>query len=141
MLNAFITPVAGWRPPLPAEKDPSPSPPSTPAEPDWCDYAAEERWAEAIVAYLRADWRKKFRLWSVINRIVAESAQPSRFDVRAATFECLQELMRLRRERVVFRYKRQWIAILDNGLPVIPLEKLPRRPAVGRGRAADSTRP
>jgi len=62
----------------------------------------------------------------VINSIVAESCQQSRFDVRAATFEVLQEVMRLRRERVIFRYKRKWIASLDSGSPIIPLKDLPR---------------
>ena len=101
--------------------------PPQPSEPDWCDFAAQERWEEAILAYLRADWRKTFRMWSVINEIVAESGQQSRFDTRAATFEVLAEVMRLRRERVIFRYKRKWIASLDSGQPIIPLEDLPRR--------------
>jgi hypothetical protein len=60
-------------------------------------------------------------MWSVINQIVAESCQQNRFDTRAATFEVLAEVMRLRRERVIFRYKRKWIASLDSGQPNIPL--------------------
>jgi hypothetical protein len=111
-MDTLITPLAAWRPPLPA-KHPAPlPPPRKPAEPDWCDHAAQEHWAEAVVAYLRSDWRKKFPLWTVINEIVAESCPRSRFDVRAATFEVLGEVMRLRRERVIFRFQRQWIAIL-----------------------------
>ena len=126
MIDAFVTPVAGWRPPRPSVAPPSPPPPCKPTEPDWCDFAAQERWEEAILAYLRADWRKTHRLWTVVNSIVAESCQQSRFDVRAATFEVLQEVMRLRRERVIFRYKRKWIASLDSGSPIIPLKDLPR---------------
>ena len=138
MLNTFVDPLAVWRPPLPA-KNPARPPIPEAAQPDWRDLAAEEQWAEAIVGFLRSDWRKYFRLWTVVNTLVAESRQRSRFDVRNATYECLQELMRLRRERVVFRYKRQWVSILDNGVPVTPLENLPLRPAVGWKRAADST--
>ena len=125
MLNAFITPVAGWRPPLPAKKPLTP-PPAKPAEPDWQDYAARERWEEAILTYLRSNWQKTFKMWSVINEIVAESCQQTRFDTRAATFEVLGEVTRLRRERVIFRYKRKWIASLDSGSPIIPLKDLPR---------------
>jgi hypothetical protein len=117
MLNAFISPVAGWQPPLPVKK-PSPPPPSKPAEPDWRDYAAEERWREAIIAYLRTDRRKSFDMWRVLNSLVGESCQPSRFDVRAATFEALGELMQLRRERAVYRHRRRWIAILDLETPL-----------------------
>ena len=126
MVSAFVSPVAGWRPPLPETKSLTP-PQSIPAEPDWCDFAAQERWEEAILAYLRADWRKAHRLWTVVNCIVAESRQQSRFDTRAATFEVLQEVMRLRRERVIFRYRRKWIAILDSGPPIIPMKDLPRQ--------------
>ena len=121
MFNAFVTPVAGWRPPLPAKKPLTP-PPSKPAEPDWQDYAARERWREAIIAYLRTDRRKCFELWRVLNEIVAESCQGSRFDVRAATFEALGELMQLRRERAVYRHRRRWIAILDLETPLPPLD-------------------
>ena len=116
---------------MPASKKPLTPPPSRPAEPDWQDYAAEERWADAIITFLRADWRKSFPMWTVINAIVAESQQQSRFDVRAATFEVLAEVMRLRRERVIFRYKRNWIANLDNGIPLIPLEAMPRHSNTG----------
>jgi hypothetical protein len=63
----------------------------------------------------------------VINSVVAESRQQTRFDMRNATFEVLQEVMRRRRERVIFRFKRKWIAIMDSGQPIIPLEDLRRR--------------
>jgi hypothetical protein len=124
-IGLFVAPASAWR--SPAQAPATPALPPHPSEPDWRDHAAEERWAEAVISFLRADWRKTFRLWTVINSIVAESCQQSRFDVRAATFEVLQEVMRLRRERVIFRYKRKWIAILDSGQPIIPLEDLPRR--------------
>ena len=61
-------------------------------------------------------------MWTVLNVIVAESCQPTRFDVRAATYEALAELMQLRRERVVYRRRRRWIAILDVETPLPPPE-------------------
>jgi hypothetical protein len=122
MFSEFVTPVAGWRPPRPSAAPPSPPPPSKPAEPDWQDYASRELWRQAIIAYLRSDWRKSFEMWGVLNAIVAESCQRSRFDVRAATYEALAELMQLRRERAVFRYRRRWIAILDMKTPLPPLD-------------------
>jgi hypothetical protein len=125
MISTFISPLAGWRAPSPPVPKPLPSQPCAPAQPDWRDHAAEERWEEAIVAYLRTDWRMTFKMWTVINEIVRESGQRSRVDVRAATFEVLKEVMRLRRERVVFRYKKRWISILDSGVPIIPLGELP----------------
>jgi hypothetical protein len=126
-ISVLATPAAGWRPPVQATAPPAQQQqPPRPTAPDWCDFAAEERWEEAILAYLRADWRKPHRLWTLVNSVVAESRQQSRFDVRAATFEVLQEVMRLRRERVIIRYERKWIAILDSGQPIIPLKDLPR---------------
>ena len=134
-ISVLSTPAAGWRPPVQATAVQARHQPQT--LPDWCDFAAEERWEEAILAYLRADWRKTFKMWSVINEIVAESRQQTRFDTRAATFEVLAEVMRLRRERVIFRYRRKWIASLDSGSPIIPLKDLPRHCGeLERGRAA-----
>ena len=78
--------------------------------------------AEAILAFLRTDRRKCFDLWRVLNQIVSESCQCCRFDVRAATFEALGELMQLRRERAVYRHRRRWIAILDLETPLPPLD-------------------
>ena len=141
MLDTFVAPTSTWRPPLLAPaRTPSKKSIQEQEPPDWRDYAAEERWGDAIIAFLQADWRQTFKLWTVVNTIVAESQQQTRTDVRAATWECLQEMMRLRRERVIFRYKRKWIAILDNGLPLIPLEDLPKRPATQEHGVADSTR-
>jgi|ERR1035437_652021 hypothetical protein len=127
-MTAFVQPVSTWHPPAQAGIKPGrPQEPPQPAEPDWCDLAAEERWAEAIISFLRTDWRKTFPLWTVINSVVAESRQQTRFDMRNATFEVLQEVMRRRRVRVIFRFKRKWIAIMDSGQPIIPLEDLRRR--------------
>lgn len=108
--------------------------------PTWREFAADENWREAIIAYLRTDWRRSYKMWSLINEIVGESCQRSRFDLRAATFECLREMMSLRRERVIIRYRRKWVAILDNGVPVIPFEIRPSRPALHGRSAGDSTR-
>ena len=57
-----------------------------------------------------------------MNQIIGESCQRSRFDVRAATYEALQELMALRRERAVYRHRKRWIAILDLETPLPPLD-------------------
>ena len=120
-ISLLATPASAWRPTVQQSRKTALLPrPEKPSEPDWQDYAADERWADAIISYLRADYHRTFLLWKVVNAIVAESGQGSRFDVRAATFECLQELMRLRRERRVFRYKRKWIAILDAAVPIVP---------------------
>ena len=118
----LATPVAGWQPPTQAAAGPRPPQPRPPADPDWRDFAARERWREAIIAFLRTDRRKCFKMWEVLNEIVAESCQRSRFDVRAATFEALGELIQLRRERAVYRHRRRWIAILDLETPLPPLD-------------------
>ena len=139
MLNSFIAPVAGWQKPHPAQRPMVSSPPPSSA-PTWQDFAANEKWREAIVAYLRSDWRKTFKMWTVINEIVSESCQGSRFDVRAATFEALEEVMQLRRERIILRFKRRWIAILATGTPVIPVEAL-QKPFVAGACASFSGEP
>ena len=121
-ISVLATPAAGWRPPTQVAVGPRPPQPVKPTEPDWQDYAARERWREAILAFLRSDWRKSFDMWKVLNAIVAESCQRSKFDVRAATYEALGELMQLRRERAVYRHRRRWIAILDLETPLPPLD-------------------
>ncbi len=120
--GVFSSPVAGWKPRHPPAVAPLPARMTKPAEPDWRDYAGRELWREAIIAYLRTDHRKCFRMWKVLNEIVGESCQQSRFDVRAATFEALGELMQLRRERAVYRHRRRWIAILDLTTPLPVLD-------------------
>lgn len=115
----LVTPAAGWRPSEHRPAEPRHIPQSArPTQPDWREYAARERWREAIIAFLRSDRRKCFKMWEVLNQIIAESCQRSRFDVRAATFEALGELMALRRERAVYRHRRRWIAILDLETPL-----------------------
>jgi hypothetical protein len=121
MFNAFVTPAAGWRLPSPP-KTPREAATDTPVKPDWREYAGRERWREAILSFLRSDPRKCFKMWEVLNEVVGESCQRSRFDVRAATFEALGELMQLRRERAVYRHRRRWIAILDLETPLPPLD-------------------
>ena len=121
-ISILATPAAAWRPPKQVAVGLLPPQPVKLTEPDWQDYAARERWREAILAYLRSDWRKNFEMWKVLNAIVAESRQGSKFDVRAATYEALAELMQLRRERVVYRHRRRWISILDLETPLPPLK-------------------
>lgn len=118
-IAVLATPAAAWRPPAQAGVQPGHlQEPPRPTDPDWRDYAEQELWREAIIAFLRSDWRKSFDMWKVLNEIVGESCQRSRFDVRAATFEALGELMQLRRERAVYRHRRRWIAILDLETPL-----------------------
>ena|ERR1035438_5846207 len=119
----LATPAAAWQPAKHRPAEPRHIQQSAPpTQPDWRDYAARELWREAIIAFLRTDWRKCFKMWDVLNEIVAESCQRSRFDVRAATYEALQELMALRRERAVYRHRKRWIAILDLETPLPPLD-------------------
>jgi hypothetical protein len=119
----LVTPVAAWQPAKHRPAEPRHIQQSAPpTQPDWRDYAARELWREAIIAFLRTDHRKSFKMWDVLNQVVAESCQRSRFDVRAATYEALQELMALRRERAVYRHRKRWIAILDLETPLPPLD-------------------
>jgi hypothetical protein len=119
----LATPAACWQPAKHRPAEPRHIQQSAPpAQPDWRDYAARELWREAIIAFLRTDHRKSFKMWDVLNQIVGESCQRSRFDVRAATFEALGELMQLRRERAVYRHRRRWVAILDLETPLPPLD-------------------
>jgi hypothetical protein len=120
--NVLSPPVAGWIPCDPPVVTPLPAQATKPAEPDWRDYAGRELWREAIIAFLRTDRRKCFKMWDVLNKIVGESCQRSRFDTRAATFEALGELMQLRRERAIYRHRRRWIAILDLETPLLPID-------------------
>ena len=122
-ISILATPAAGWQPAKHRPAEPRHVQQSAPAtQPDWRDYAARELWREAIIAFLRTDHRKSFKMWDVLNQIIGESCQRSRFDVRAATYEALQELMALRRERAVYRHRRRWVAILDLETPLPPLD-------------------
>jgi hypothetical protein len=56
----------------------------------------------------------------VINQLVAASGQPNRTEVRSATREVLQAVMRLRREKRLFRYRRKWLAFLEFETPGLP---------------------
>jgi len=142
MIDSFIAPVAGWQKPH-SDQSAMVCPPPSSSAPTWQDFAANEDWREAVVAYLRSDWRRAFKMWSVINDVVGESCQGSRFDVRAASFEVLQEVLQLRRERKIIRFKRRWIAILAAGNEVIPVEAL-QKPVVAwrsSGRLEPTARP
>jgi hypothetical protein len=74
---------------------------------DWADLAAEQRWEEAIVAYLEANG--KTPLWRVVNSVVAESRPTTRSTGRAATKEALADMMLLIRQRRVKRHRRRWV--------------------------------
>jgi len=89
----------------------------------WEDEARREHWEGALISYLRANWRRAFPIWSVINRVVAESRQPTRMEVRVATRVALKILGRLIRQKRIFLYRRRLVAILDLGTEIIPLGK------------------
>lgn len=61
-------------------------------------------------------------MWAVINDIVRESGQQNRFDTRAATFEVMREVLRLRKERVILRWRKKWITILDLETQLDPVD-------------------
>ncbi len=90
----------------------------------WEDLASDQRWAEAIIAYLQQNWRGQHRVWAVINAIVAEALPECRWQTREYAKEALDALMGLVRDKRVLRYRRKWIASLHSP-PVIPLELVP----------------
>lgn len=89
----------------------------SPRETGWEEHAANHDWELAVLESLRRDWRKTFRLWEVINQIMAALSQPNRTDVRRATYEVLQAVMRLRRQKRVYPYRTKWLAFLDFETP------------------------
>jgi hypothetical protein len=108
----LVQPATTWSPP--AHKSTATSlAVRPPQQTSWEEHAANQDWDLAVLEFLRNDWRKTFRLWYVINQIVAASSQRNRADVRLATREVLQVVMRLRRQRRVFRHRRKWLAFLD----------------------------
>jgi hypothetical protein len=143
MFNAFVTPVAGWRQPC-TSSSVTPRPPLTLPKPesrDWRDYAGKEAWESAIIGYMREHRREPVPYWLLVNLLVGESAQASRWEVRCATCQVLAAIQALLKSKRVLRYRRQFLVILDTGDEVIPLDAyfaLPWRTATGR-RAADST--
>jgi hypothetical protein len=143
MFNAFVTPAVGWQKPyirsVPAVRPARPL--SKPEQSDWRDFAGEEAWEAAILGYLRQRRREVVPYWRLINQVVAESAQPDRWEVRYATRQVLQAVKTLVRARRVWRYRRRFLAVLDTADEVIPLDRyfaLPTRTETGRS-AADST--
>jgi hypothetical protein len=111
-LSFLIQPTAIWKPYLHPIPKPSPKPRQW-QEPElgWADLAAEQRWSEAIVAYLKANG--KTLLWRVVNALVAESRPATRSLRRSATGEALSAMMRLVRERRIKRHRRRWVSAFD----------------------------
>jgi hypothetical protein len=112
-IGVFIQPNATWKPnPIPK---PTPSPRRWP-EPDitWADLAAEQRWEQAIIAYLKLNG--KTLLWRVINCIAAETRPRTRSQTRLAARQALGVMMQLIRQRRIVRHRRRWVA--DLKLPV-----------------------
>ena len=142
MLNTFVVPLAAWQPPrrLPA---PQPATAVKSARPnrDWEDAAGDGDWQEAVILYLRERRREGVPYWTVINAIALASAAPDRWELRYNTRQVLTAVKALIKDKRVMRYRRSYLAILDTGDEIIPLERyraLPCRTATGR-RTADST--
>ena len=127
-IGIFIAPVSAWRPPGP--------PPITPATPktqaesstrwklSWEDLAGQKRWRDALLGYLKANWRGAQPFWRVVNTVVAEALPKDRAERRAYAKATLDALMQLVRERKVLRYRRRWVASVDLALETVPLEQL-----------------
>jgi hypothetical protein len=124
MFNAFVTPAPGWRPP---RSTPAPQPPpvgekARPRQRDWEDAAFEEDWTWAVLRFLRQRRREAVPYWDVVNAVAHASIQPARWEVRFATKQVLQAVKALVRDRRVLRYRRRYLAILDLGAEIVPLE-------------------
>jgi len=115
MIDLLVPPPSTWSAPKlkPAATPLSRSRPAPPVT--WQQLAAKEEWEAAILGYLQQYWRATHPLWRMINEIVAQSHQPSRSAIRAAAKEVLAIVMKLRRERRIFRYRRKLVATLDVG--------------------------
>ena len=111
-IDCLIQPPVTWRPYLPPIPNPSRKPrPWQEPELGWADLADEQRWSEAIVAYLKANG--KTLLWHVVNALVAESRPATRSLRRSATSEALSAMMQLVRERRIKRHRRRWVSAFD----------------------------
>jgi hypothetical protein len=113
-IGFLIQPEATWKPyvhPVP-KSSPKPRPWQ---EPDlrWADLADEQRWGEAIIAYLKVNWRGQHLMWRVINAVAAESRPETRSLIRSVTQDVLAAMMDLIRARRVMRYRRRWVAALE----------------------------
>jgi len=124
-MTFFVQPPATWRPPSgPPAKAGVPRPALKRA--CWEDLAAEERWEDAIVEFLRVNWRGKILLWHVINRIVAESRPECRWQVRSLTKQVLRAMNGLIRQKRVMRFQRRWVAALELPFETEPIDAILR---------------
>jgi len=141
-MDTLIMPAAGWRPPT--RSIPTGSPRSTAKKPEprhWAEAAFQERWQDAVLGFLRERRRDAVPYWEVVNGVVGESCQATRWEVRFATRGILTAVKTLLHERRILRYRRRYLAILDLGGEIVPLETyraLCNRTATGRC-AVDST--
>jgi hypothetical protein len=143
MFNAFVAPEAGWQKPRAGSAlTARPARPSSkPKARDWQDYAGEENWEAAVLHYLREHRRQAVPYWQVVNLVVGESIQPDRWEVRYATRQVLTAIQSLLKTRRIMRFRRTFLAVIDTGDEVMPLERyfaLTSRTATGRANA-DST--
>jgi hypothetical protein len=122
-ISAIISPV--WvRPYVSAPHRPQPRK-QVPQSRSWEDLASEELWEEALVAYLRQNWRGRHRMWCVLNMVVAEATPECRWQTRDFTREALKALTRLVRQGRVLRHQKKWLATLEPPHEVVPLEQVP----------------
>jgi len=129
-MTFFVQPVATWRPPSnPPAKAPLQRPGRRPT--CWEDLAAEERWEEAIIEFLKANWRGKVLLWHVINRVVAESQPECRWQVREMTTAALRAMTGLIRQKRVMRFHRRWVAALELPFETVPIDSIPLTSGTG----------
>jgi len=122
MISVFVSPTSTWQPPKSSIRH-APAPTAQPA-PSWEEYAFQENWPEAVVSYLLAHGNRPQKLWSVINEIGAESLAESRWELRENKRQILKTIHQLRRERTLWRYRRNWIASLVVDRDLVPLDQL-----------------
>jgi len=129
-MTFLVQPAATWQPPnRTALKACVERPPQKRAS--WEDLAAEERWEEAIIEFLKANWRGKVLLWHVINRVVAESQPECRWQVREMTTAALRAMTGLIRQKRVMRFHRRWVAALELPFETVPIDSIPLTSGTG----------
>jgi len=132
MFDTILAPACAWQPPTmatTAKLHPVPCAPKTVVGNScalrWYHHAEQERWDEAILAYLAENWRGQHEMWSTINTVVAEARPIGRCERRRCATEALHALLKLVRQRRVLRYRKHWVACLEPAHEVVPLDEIP----------------
>jgi hypothetical protein len=127
-IGILITPASVWLPP-----GPPPITPATPKtqeksstrrQPSWEDFAGQKRWRDALLSFLKANWRGAHPLWKLVNMVSAEALPEGRAQRRAYAKAALHALMQLVKERKVLRHRRRWVAALVVDRELVPIEQL-----------------